>query len=247
MDLEHPPFNATDWLIITDLDGTLIDSEAMNFKVLGGLLVEFGLMDKKETILRDLAQGKDFDDIMKTIGVSMETRKKMEKRLVSLLTQAPTPSLPGAVEHLKYLRGLGFSFSLATDNYSPFVMHVLHELGIEELFDARCILTSDTFHVRKPSRLVVEELMRRSGRRKALIVGNSPKEVALARNAGCPAVIIGEGASNDQGEPTRKETFLYEWHAFGSPDGLRVQGVRDWKEAKVAILELVSKESEEVG
>jgi phosphoglycolate phosphatase-like HAD superfamily hydrolase len=224
-----------EWLVVTDLDGTLIDSEGDNFKFLVQLIEDFGLKDKKGPILKGLAEGKDFDAIMKDIDMSPTTRKAMEDSLRSHLTQAPTPSLPGAIERLKYLRGLGLLFSIATDNYSTFVEKVLRDNGLEEVFDKKLILASDNHKARKPSSDIIDELKRRSGRNKVLIVGNTPKEVALARNACCPAVIICDGRKDKKG------TIGYEIEAFGEASGESVRTVKDWEGVSDAILNIISK------
>jgi len=235
-----------EWLIITDLDGTIIDSEASNFLILKQLLDEFGLADKSVLILKGLGEGKDFDDIMRTVKLTKETKERMARRMESLLTQAPTPSLPGAIEHLKYLRGLGFLCCLATDNMSRFVAHVVGRLGLGDVFDENNILTCDSFAARKPSPEIIKEFTQRTGRTKALIVGNSPKEVALARGANCPVVIISPEEGGKSG-PRKKQTIDYEWSAFGDFTGKDIHLVHDWDGVRDAILSIVSANGEDGG
>lgn len=240
MDVGIPLVNARRWSVIADLDGTLIDSETTNFKALNQILEEFNIAEHKDTIFTGLAEGDDFSDIMLRISLTEKEKEIMEKRMVSLLTQAPIPSLPGVVNNLRFLWGLGIQFCLATDNYSQFVSKALHELDLMDVFDPRFILTCDTFEYRKPSSMIVTELLKRSGRERAIIIGNSPKEIAMARNAGCPAIIISSGRTRDGGRTVRKETFDYEWRKFGGMKQDFVTVVDDWSEASERILHIVN-------
>ena len=49
---------ARNWIVIVDLDGTIVDSEAINFSPLEKLLEEFGYTSQHHTILKGLAEGK---------------------------------------------------------------------------------------------------------------------------------------------------------------------------------------------
>jgi phosphoglycolate phosphatase-like HAD superfamily hydrolase len=235
---------AKDWIIITDLDGTIIDSESANFRILNRILEEFGLSKHRKTILKGLGDGKEFEEIMEIIEISHETKKKMEERMMYLLTQVPIPSLPGAPDSLRFFRDLGLFPCLVTDNYRQFAERVVDDLGLKDVFDPRLILTSDTYPSRKPSSKIVKELLRRTGRSKAIVLGNTPKEVALARNAGCPAVIILDGNGKGIDSNSKKETFEYEWGAHGGFAGKDVFKVRDWKEAKNVVIEILTSNSE---
>ena len=228
-----------DWIIITDLDGTIIDSESTNFRILNRILQEFGLSEHRITIMQGLGDGMEFEEIMRIIDISLDIKKKMERRMMYLLTQVPIPSLPGALDSLRFFRDLGLFLCLVTDNYRQFADRVVNELGLEDDFDPRFILTSDTYATRKPSSDIVMELLRRSGRSKAIVLGNTPKEVALARNAGCPAIIISEDNDIVVDRVSKKETFVYEWEAFGGFTGNDVFMVRDWGEAKETVLGIV--------
>jgi HAD superfamily hydrolase (TIGR01549 family) len=234
---------ARKWIVVADMDGTIIDSERANFNILEHILQEFGLTGQRHTILKGLAEGKDFIKIMKEIEVTKETKEEMEKLLVSLLTQVPIPSLPGAVDNLRFLRDLGILFTLATDNYYPFVERVINELGIADVFDSRFILTSDNFSLRKPSSNMVKELMDRSGRSKVIIIGNTPKEMAMAQNAKCPAIILTDGKGMHGDTASKKETFEYEWWKFGDFKGKDIYPVENWEEVKNRIVQIIQRES----
>jgi len=85
-----------DWIVITDLDGTIIDSESTNFRILNRILEEFSLTEHRTTIMRGLGDGKEFDEIMRIIEINLfvlllkklkKTKKyptSLEKLLVKL-------------------------------------------------------------------------------------------------------------------------------------------------------------------
>lgn len=234
---------AKKWIIITDLDGTIIDSETANFKNLQQLLEEFGYIKYHAAILKALAEGKDFEEIIMMIGLTPETRKKMEKRMKSLLNQNSAPLLSGVAESLRLLRNMGLLFCIATDNYNQTAVSVIHEYGLSDVFESELILANDTFPIRKPSSKIVEELIKRSGRKRALILGNTPKEVALARNSGCPAVIIIDWNGVEGKTVKKKDTFEYEWETFGGISGKDIHSVKNWKDAMNTIIEIIQKKS----
>ncbi|MBU7046773.1 MAG: HAD family hydrolase [Theionarchaea archaeon] len=236
---------ATEWIIITDLDGTIVDSEAANSKALQQVLEEFGYVDHYMTVLKVIAEGKEFKDVMKIMNITPEIRSNMEAKMKSLLVQAHVIPLLGAVEGLRILRDSGFVLCIATDNYRCIADHIICTCGLDDVFEPTAILASDTYPVRKPSPYIVEELMSRSGRKKAIILGNTPKEVAMAKSFGCPAVIIMEKNRIGSGKAAKKNAFEYELKAFGSISGKDIFHVRDWEEAKNMIFEIIQKKSAE--
>jgi phosphoglycolate phosphatase-like HAD superfamily hydrolase len=233
---------AKKWIIITDLDGTIIDSETANSRILQQVLEEFGYTEQRITVMRMLAEGTEVKEVTKQLNVTPEIKKQFEERMKSLLNQAPVPLLPGARENIEDLKNLGFLFCLVTDNYSQTVAHMIKEHNLNDVFESKFILTIDTFPQRKPSSDIAKELKERSGREEVIILGNSPKEVAMARNLRCPAVIITEW--NRIGSSTMKKyNFEYELETFGEMYGEDIYCVKDWKEARDAIIEIIQKKS----
>lgn len=233
---------ARNWIVIVDLDGTIIDSEAINFSFLEKLLEEFGYTNQRDTILKGLAEGKKIEEIMQMINMTCEVKRKMEKRMTVLMNQVSIPLLPGVAENLRVLQDIGLLFGIVTDDNIHTVSRVIHEHGLEKLFDSKFILTRDTFPALKPSPKIVSEFFKRSGREKAIIVGNTPKEVALARNSKCPAVIITDGKGLESKTAEMKDTFKYEWEAYGGISGEDIYCVQDWESIKGAIIEIIKNE-----
>lgn len=231
--------NVEKWMIIIDLDGTIVDSETANFEAFQQMLEEFGYMKHFNTILRIVADGTDVEDAVNMMNVTPETKEKMEERMKFLLSRDPAPLLPEAKENIEILKKSGLLICIATDSYFQTVVRVIHKHNMEHLFDLRFILAIDIFPKRKPSQVIVEELVRRSGRKRAIIVGNSPKDVAMAQNSGCSAVILIN--LNESG----KGTFDYEKEIFGEISGDNVYSVKSWDDVRKAVIEIIKKKSME--
>lgn len=234
---------ATKWIIITDLDGTIIDSEAANSNALQQVLEEFGYVNHRTTILRVVAEGQEFREVMKMLNITPEIKGKMKERMKSILVQTRVTLLPGVIENLIILRDMGFLLCISTDNYGSIVDHIICEHSMSDLFESKFILASDTFPVRKPSPDIVKELMNRTGRKKAIILGNTPKEIAMAQSSGCPAVIIMEGNETESEIAKKKGTFEYELKAFGGISGNEIYRVKDWKETRNMIIKIIQKKN----
>lgn len=230
---------AEQWIIIADLDGTIIDSEAINFALLNQLLEEFGYLEHRATILRGLAEGRENEEIMKKIDMTQETKNDMENRMTWLVNQVKLPLLPGVSEVLRTLKDMGLLLCIATDNNIHTVTRVINEHNLNDVFESKLILARDTFPALKPSPDIVKELMKRSCREKVIIVGNTPKEVALARNSECPIVIITDKGDIERKENKKKDSFEYEWKKYGGFTGKSIFVAHNWAEAKNVIIRII--------
>ena len=108
-----------------DLDGTLIDSDITNFKLLHSLLKKYHYDDKIVVIMEGLAKGIHYDEIMKMIKMPIKIRNKMEKDMTELLKKQRYKLLAGVKNTLKALNKKGFKLAIATDNYHDITVNFL--------------------------------------------------------------------------------------------------------------------------
>jgi phosphoglycolate phosphatase-like HAD superfamily hydrolase len=182
-----------DWIIIMDLDGTLIDSDLENMKILNELLKDNGLEDKIELIFSGLAEGKEFNEIMAEINMRLETRKALEYQLFKKLETRETNLFPNVKNTLINLNKKGIKLSIVTNNYLSFTKKTLEEHKLIELFEEDLILCYDNFEYLKPSNIIVHELFARKKLGeigKGIIIGNSLKDIEFARNSGLFMIYI---------------------------------------------------------
>ncbi|UCH90061.1 MAG: HAD family hydrolase [Thermoplasmata archaeon] len=177
-------------VIITDLDGTLIDSDNENFALLMKNLKKCGFDDKIDLIVEGLVSGWDFDTIMEKIEMPPDIRKDLEEKIKTEISNQNFNLLPGVRPTLEQLFREGFELSIVTDNYYRTTVNCLEKTKISHYFDNQLIFGSDNFAYQKPSKDVVNEILKRSNRKYGIIIGNSSKEVAFAKNVGLPIILL---------------------------------------------------------
>jgi len=190
-----------DYVIIMDLDGTLIDSDTTNFQLLYGLLKKYHFEDKIKIIMDGLAKGTHFDKIMELIEMPLEIRKKMDVEMTESLKNEKYKLIDGVMETLPHLIKNGFKLAIATDNYFKTTIKFLNLNNIKNYFDDNLILASDNFQYQKPHRKVIEEIFKRANTNKGLLIGNSSKEIDFAKTMGIPILLLNNFSninSNDQ-------------------------------------------------
>lgn len=67
---------ANKWMIITDFDGTIVDSESANFSALQQILEESEYANHRTAILKVLAKGMEVEEIMKLFNVTPEIKTR---------------------------------------------------------------------------------------------------------------------------------------------------------------------------
>jgi phosphoglycolate phosphatase len=189
--------------VVLDLDGTLIDSAGDIVGAANRLLEEEG-----RTPI-DAAAGRAM------IG---EGAAALVERAFAITGPAPTPEeaaalvrryraiyerhpldettiYPGVVETLGALAAGGAVLGVCTNKPHGISQIVLDRLGLADYFAAA--LGGDALDVRKPDAAHLTATLEAMGAdgRTAIHVGDSPTDVAVARNAGVPVVAVSYGYS----------------------------------------------------
>jgi phosphoglycolate phosphatase-like HAD superfamily hydrolase len=176
--------------MLVDLDGTLVDSEDLNHRAFVQIFREFHLEDRITKVMEGLVTGRDFAGIMGDIGLDAKTRRMMEKRMDEIVRSADLHVMPHAAEAIRALRKRGVKFSIATLNLSKRALEILKLNGMDDLFEPQLIVGSDSLPWEKPNPKVVFEVLRRAGRSQAVVVGNAPRDVMLAKNCDLPVIYL---------------------------------------------------------
>jgi HAD superfamily hydrolase (TIGR01549 family) len=177
-------------VLLVDLDGTLVDSEQVNHRAFLQIFREFHLEDKIGTVFEGLATGRDFAGIMADIGLDPKTRRLMERRMEEIVQTEDLHVMAGAAEAIRQLRESGVKLSIATLNVSKKAQQILRANQMDDLFESELVVGSDNLPWEKPNPEVVFEVLRRSGRSQAIVIGNAPRDVMLAKNCNLPVIYL---------------------------------------------------------
>jgi phosphoglycolate phosphatase len=195
--------------VVFDLDGTLADTAPDLAVSLNAMLTRLG---RSTVTVNDVRQ-------MLGEGVHMLVRRGlMATGGVSdaLLADSFPPFVehyeahiadhcrpwPGADRMLTRLAVDGVSLALCTNRLEGLAQQFLHAIGWEKRFAA--IVCGDTLPVRKPDPAPLLEAIRRAGGGPAAFVGDTAVDIATAKAADIPCVIVsiadGYGAEHVSGE-----------------------------------------------
>ena len=193
----------SDLAIVFDLDGTLVDSIGDVIGAANRLLTEEGRAPLTRDEGRDMV-GEGAASLVERAFAATgpkptpKTLTGLVERYRAIYERHPldeTIIFPGVVETLSALADGGAILGLCTNKPHDISLIILAELGLTRYFSAA--LGGDALHVRKPDPVhfaaVIEAMSATS--RHAIHVGDSPTDVAVARNAGVPVIVVSYGYS----------------------------------------------------
>jgi phosphoglycolate phosphatase len=191
-------------LIVFDLDGTLLDTSVDLVDSLNHTIATIGLVPVT------------YDDLTSLVGqgarVMIERAGRMQDRPVS---QEELPSLverfvdhyianmpghtrpyPGLVAAMDRLKADGYALAVCTNKMEGLATTLLQKLELTHYFDA--IIGGDTFEYRKPDARHLTGTIERAGGdvSRAVMIGDSINDIAVAKNAGVPVIAVPFGFSD---------------------------------------------------
>lgn len=189
--------------LVFDLDGTLVDSAPDLHRSLNAVLAEAG----RRPVALDDIRAMVGDGAAKLVEQGFaDTGSPIDPSALPALVgrflhhyatghHALTAPFPGVVETLTALYNQGVRLGVCTNKpYAP-TMEILDNLGLTALFDA--ISGGDSLPVRKPDPGHLLGTLDLMGARvqDAAMIGDSYNDVAVARAAGVPVIVVAYGYS----------------------------------------------------
>jgi len=189
----------TGFLLIFDLDGTLVDSVPDLTGSLNEMLREHGYSPLTQAEVKPMVG----DGVATLVargfiargGTAEEAAAAMPRYIAHYEANATrtTRPYPGVADTLARLRGAGYRTAICTNKLQRASEVMVHELGLAPYFDA--IAGGDRFAVRKPDPGhiygLIEELG--SARGRAVMIGDSENDAAAGRAAGLPVLVMRYG------------------------------------------------------
>ena len=187
---------------IFDLDGTLVDTAPDIIDALNWTLSEFDLAPVDDATGRSLIGGGARklveDGLAKSSGQSIEKTAINDAyvRFIDYYTEksaARSALYPGVRDALDALADTGLAMGVCTNKPHALSLDVLEAFDLHRYF--RAVIGGDALPERKPAAGHLLETARRvtPDFSRAIMIGDSPTDVAAARNAGVPVVVVDYG------------------------------------------------------
>jgi phosphoglycolate phosphatase len=188
-------------LIVFDLDGTLIDTAPDLVDTLNHILAREGLPPVPFAAARDMIGGGA--RILLERGLAAEGRACGQEVVDRLyrdfvahygehIADRSQP-FPGLERALDELAAMGWRFAVCTNKLESLSRRLLDLLDLSGRFEAVC--GQDTFGVHKPHPDILLHTIRRAGGApgRAIMVGDSGNDIAVARAANIPVIAVDFG------------------------------------------------------
>lgn len=203
--------------IVFDLDGTLVDTAPDLVRALNETMDLEGLPRVRlETVRQLVGQGARvlIERTSKLQGVTFsparidELTEEFVRFYAADIARHSKP-FPGVIEALDALAALGAKFAVCTNKRTGLSERLLKALRIADRFSA--IVGADAVAERKPHPDHYRETVKRAGGalRRSLMVGDSIADIASARGAGAPAIVVSFGYSDVGAESLGADVLLH--------------------------------------
>jgi HAD superfamily hydrolase (TIGR01509 family) len=179
--------------VIWDMDGVLLDSTELHFKIWKQIFSEFGVDYSRENFIR-LFGMTNLETIQTVLGKKLSLKESLElakKRQQLFMKQVTTKvrMIPGAVQWLQFFFDRNIPQVIASSNAQRFIEFIVKQLNINDFFQA---LVSAEDLASKPNPAVFLESARRLNAqpRHCLVFEDAVAGIEGAKKAGMKCIAI---------------------------------------------------------
>jgi HAD superfamily hydrolase (TIGR01509 family) len=188
--------------VLFDIDGTLLDSNDAQAHAWLDALRGHGINVPLDLVRSRIGMGGDklLRDVAEIDPDSVEGRTIIERR-VALLKAHYLPDvapLPGGRALMDRVRSRGLTCAVVTSANRAECADLLREAAVADIVDA--VITSDDADRGKPDPDLVEVALEKLGvaAEEAIMIGDTPYDVAAAKRAGVPIIAFRSGGWRDK-------------------------------------------------
>lgn len=189
--------------VIFDMDGVIIDSEELWFKVGESLLSKYGIDYTEEMRKKIMGMGsiETMELIKKTYSIKDSIDSLLEQRnhiVLRVFNNSTVPLIPTAMDFIQMVRRNGHKMAMASSSPQELINLVVNRLKLANYFSA--IVSGDRVSRGKPYPdiylLTAREL--EVDNKRCLVLEDSPNGVKAAKNAGMKCIGITTNASKEE-------------------------------------------------
>lgn len=185
-------------LLVFDWDGTLVDSVDRIVESMRVAAERSGLSWRSDEAIKGII-GLGLPEAIQTLYPEVDDEAALAifrsdyAEHYLLLEVEPSPLFPGVAEALEYFRRAGYRLAVATGKNRRGLDRVLKGRGWEDFFD---ITRAADETASKPDPRMLNEILAHCEvpARRALMVGDAPFDLEMARRAGMDSVAVSYGA-----------------------------------------------------
>lgn len=188
--------------VLFDVDGTLLDSNDAHARSWLDALRGHGKDVPLELVRSKIGMGGD-KLLMQLAGIDSESieGKLLAERRTALFKAYYLPDLgplPGARQLVERLRTRGFACAVVTSSTAAELADLLRAAAVANLFEV--MITSDDADRSKPDPDLVKVALERLavGPREAVLIGDTPYDIASAGRAGVSTIALRSGGWKDK-------------------------------------------------
>ncbi len=189
--------------VIFDMDGVIIDSEKLWFKVGESLLSKYGIDYTEEMRRKIMGMGsiETMELIKRTYSIKDSISSLLEQRnhiVLEVFNNSIVPLIPTAIDFIKMVSRNGYKIAIASSSPQELINLVVNRLELAGYFSA--IVSGDKVSRGKPYPdiylLTAREL--KVDNKRCLVLEDSPNGVKAAKNAGMKCIGITTNASKEE-------------------------------------------------
>ena len=206
----------SEYTLVFDLDGTLVDSSASLQKAVNDFLLEEGYTGR--TLTRKEVEPLMGDGINIVAAralqmVGLAARGDVGKTLGDIYDKDPSLDLtklyPLVIETLSQLQSSKFKMVVCTNKAQQPAMEILNYFKLTKFFDSHCV-GGDVLAVRKPhaEHLTHAVSLKNGNPSKVFMIGDGHNDVAVAKNANVPCIALSWGYSRVPLETLNPELII---------------------------------------